>query len=235
MSSYKPHAIAGIIFALPFVPSIFYLFFALIGASIPDMDHNANKNKVYSMFIIGVILSILLFIYNGSIISCLIIISLAIIFCLSKHRGFTHTFLGIIILSFLFMLMVMGFLPVFSKFSIDVGLNISSNVLLFIIMAIVGYFVVNRRYFIIYLLALAVYMVFIPLDYTQINWITIFCMLFLGALSHIVLDLWTPAGLKVFEPFSNIKFHKNMALFLIIIWGIISIYFLYSFNPFFNF
>ncbi|OED29992.1 metal-dependent hydrolase [Methanosphaera sp. WGK6] len=232
MSSYKPHAIAGLIFALPFIPSVFYLFFALIGASIPDMDHHTNNDKVYSMFVIGVILSILLFFYDGLSISALIIVSLAVIFYMSKHRGFTHSLLGISILSFLFMLLVMGFIPILSRIFLSLGFDISSSLILLVILAIIGYFVISKRYLYIYLLILAIYLVVFPVDYTSIQWSKVLLTMFVGALSHIVLDLWTPAGLKVLKPFTDFKFHKGLAIFLVLIWVLSSIFVLFTYGSF---
>ncbi|WP_455645768.1 metal-dependent hydrolase [Methanosphaera sp.] len=232
MSSYKPHAIAGLIFALPFIPSVFYLFFALLGASIPDMDHHNNNNKVYSMFAIGIVLSILLFFYDGLSISALILVSLAVIFYLSKHRGFTHSFLGIGILSFLFMLMVMGFIPVLSRIFLSFGFNISSSFILLVILALLGYFVISRRYLYIYLLVLAIYLIIFPVDYTSIQWSMVLLTMFIGALSHIVLDLWTPAGLKVFKPFTDFKFHKGLAIILVVVWLLSSIFVLWNYGSF---
>ena len=76
MSSFRSHALAGLLFGLPFVSNIFYLFFALLGASIPDLDHQNNKRKVYSMIGIGVVLSVLLLFLNGDVLSGLILILL---------------------------------------------------------------------------------------------------------------------------------------------------------------
>lgn len=225
MSSFKPHAIAGIVFGLPFVfkmqpisLAVFYLFFALIGASIPDLDHSSHKNKIYLMFIVGILLSVLLFLYEGNTISCLIIVMLALIFYISKHRGFTHTFVGIFIISLLFTLFIMGFLPTVLRMCIDFNVEFSGNVFIFIILGAIGYFTINRRYFRLYLLALAAYLVIFPMDFTVINWYMVFAMMFVGSLSHLVLDLNTKMGLAIFKPFSNTVFHKSMASILILVW-----------------
>jgi inner membrane protein len=47
--------------------------------------------------------------------------------------------------------------------------------------------------------------------------------LFLGFLSHLILDSFTPAGLKIFEPFSSKKVHKNFGVALIILLGLLAI------------
>lgn len=232
MSSYRNHAIAGIIFALPFIPSFFYLFIALIGASIPDMDHNTNNIKVYSMFIVGLVLSVLLFFVDGVSLSALIILVLAILFYFSKHRGFTHSLLGVIILSFLFMLMFMGFIPVLSRLSLYLGYSIPSNLMLFIILALMGYFVVSRRYLLHYLAVLALYLLVFPVDYSLIQWNVCFLMLFIGGFSHIILDLWTPKGIKVFKPFVNTTYHRSLAVIFVAIWIIASFFAMWHYGTF---
>lgn len=218
MSNYKAHALFGILFALPFIPSVFYLFIALLGASIPDMDHKNNTGKVYSMFVAGIVLALVLSIFGGVSISALIIVLLAVIFYLSGHRGFTHTLIGIVSLSFLFSLVVMGFVPLINKLLIVSEVALPNTVLLFGVMALVGYFIVGRRYFSLYVILLAVYLVMFPVDYSNMSGNTVFLMFFLGALSHIVLDLWTPAGIRVFKPVSNTKYHKNLALVFFFVW-----------------
>lgn len=233
MSSYKPHAIAGMIFTLPFVPSLFYVFFGLIGASIPDLDHNNNKHKIYGMIGFGVVLAILMFFYNSNVISCLILVILGVIFYLSRHRGFTHTLLGIVVLSGLFSFMMMGFLPILVKLGMDLNLDLMSNVFVFLMMAVIGYFVIHRRYFLWYVAILGVYLLFLPVDYVSINWWMVFGMIFVGALSHLILDLRTPAGLVIFNPFLDVKFHKSMAWILFLGWLGCSVWYLYYFNPLF--
>lgn len=234
MSNYKNHAIGGLIFALPFTPGIFYLFFALLGASIPDLDHENNIYKVRAMLVGGVVLSVFLFFVDGLNISALLLVGLAVIFYISKHRGFTHTLLGICILSYVFLLMVMGFIPVFMRLSLNLGITIPSVVYVFVTMAIVGYFIVSRRYYVLYLLVLLIYLALYPVDYLSINWMAVFSMFLLGALSHIVLDLLTPAGVSFFVPFTEVKFHSTMAWILIMLWIVVSVYVLCNYGSFIN-
>lgn len=234
MSNYRNHAIAGLLFALPFAHGFFYLFFALLGASIPDMDHDNNINKVSTMLICGLLLSVFLFFVDGLNISALLLVALAVIFYLSKHRGFTHTLLGICILSFIFLLMIMGFIPVFMRLSLNLGFSIPSVVYVFIIMSIIGYFIVSRKYYFIYLSVLLIYLVMFPIEHVDINWFNVFLMFLLGALSHIVLDLFTPSGVSFLEPFNDRKFHSNMAWILIFIWILASLYTFCNYGSFIN-
>ncbi|MDO5851810.1 MAG: metal-dependent hydrolase [Methanobacteriaceae archaeon] len=219
MSSYRMHALAGILMSLPFAPSILYLFFALIGASIPDLDHGLNKRKVFILLGIGIVLSILLFINGISSISGIILILLAIIFYFSKHRGFTHSFIGVLCLVSMVYCFIIGSMPLFSMY------HVPANISFFIVLLVLGVVLVSR-----YLLSLYVFLLLIvsfinPLDYNSIKWSYILIMLIIGVFSHLILDLFTPNGLKVLYPFSNITFHKWMGLFLLFIWVVITVWY----------
>ena len=230
MSSYKEHALAGIILAFPFIPSFFYLFFAVIGASIPDMDHDNNKYKVNSMFLIGIIISLLLIILKGSILSGLIIILLAITFYYSKHRGLTHSLVGITVLCLLLSFMMMGFLPVVTSLAEYANYVMPNNLSIFIILSLLGYFVVSRKVLTYYEVILAICLFLAPVDISVINWRLIFIMLFLGAVSHLILDLFTPAGLAVFWPLSDKEYHRKLGIIFIGIWLFLAISYVYAFG-----
>ena len=224
MSKYREHALFGLFMALPFVPSIFYLFFALIGASICDLDHDNNRHKVNSMLITGVILSVILLLFNSSSISAVLLIVMAIIFYISKHRGFTHTIVGVSILSLLFLFMIMGFISFFNRLFLMAGIPIPHLLVMFITMAIVGFFVISRRYYLLYFIVLGLYLYMVPTDYASIDWIMALVVIFIGSMSHIILDLLTPSGLNLFEPFSPITCHKRWAIVFILIWILCVIY-----------
>lgn len=231
MSSFRSHALAGLLFGLPFVCNIFYLFFALLGASIPDLDHQNNKRKVYSMIIVGIILSVLLFFLNGDVISCLILIFLGVIFYLSHHRDFSHTLVGIVVLSCLFSFMFMGLVSVLMSLCVYFGVNVPFSSIVFIVMVLIGYFVIHRRYLMLYILVLAIYLVLFGFDFGMFNWYLVFGMFLVGGFSHLILDLRTPAGLSLFKPFIKRKFHQSMALFLFIVWLVVAIGYLIYFSP----
>ncbi len=218
MSSYKAHALAGIILAFPFIPTFFYLFFAVIGASIPDMDHDHNKNKVNSMFLVGIIISLLLFILKGSMLSGLIIVLLAITFYYSKHRGLTHSIAGITVICLLLLFMMMGFLPVVTSLAEYANYVMPNNLSVFVLLSLLGFFVVSRKVLTFYEILLAICLFLAPVNIDVINWRLVFIMLFIGAVSHLILDLWTPSGLAVFWPVSEEVFHKKTAMLFLGIW-----------------
>ena len=74
-------------------------------------------------------------------------------------------------------------------------------------------------------------MVFLPLFFiglfilpaVEISYIEIVLSLFLGIFSHIVLDSFTPAGIKIFAPVSSRKVYRNFGLSMIFIIAVISI------------
>ncbi|MCL2114695.1 MAG: metal-dependent hydrolase [Methanobrevibacter sp.] len=73
---------------------------------------------------------------------------------------------------------------------------------------------------------LFIFLFFIGLVFFQIydfDYIMIIFSLFLGFLSHLILDSFTPAGLKIFEPFSSKKVHKNFGVAMIILLGLLAI------------
>lgn len=218
MSSYKAHALAGIIMALPFIPSFFYLFFAIIGASIPDMDHKHNKNKVHVMFLVGIIVSLLLIILKGSITPGVIIIFLSCVFYFSKHRGFTHSFVGGSMICVLLLFMMMAFLPVINGIASYVGYALPNNLSIFVILALLGFFVVSRRVLVYYILLLAVLLFVTPINVAVIDWGMVFAMLFVGVVSHLFLDLLTPSGLAVLWPLNNVVYHKSFAYVIFVLW-----------------
>lgn len=230
MSSYKTHALAGIILAFPFIPSFFYLFFALIGASIPDMDHDHNKNKVNSMFFVGIIISLLLFILKGSMLSGLIIVLLAVTFYYSKHRGLTHSFIGVTVICFLLLFMMMGFLPVVTALADYANYVMPNNLAIFVMLSLLGFFVVSRKVLTYYVIVLAICLFLAPVNISVIDWRLIFIMLFLGALSHLVLDLLTPSGLAVFWPLSDNVYHKKLAIIILGIWLFLAIAYINEFG-----
>ena len=55
------------------------------------------------------------------------------------------------------------------------------------------------------------------------NYIEIVLALFLGVFSHIVLDSFTPAGIKIFAPLSSKKVYKRFGLISIFILVIFAI------------
>ena len=74
-------------------------------------------------------------------------------------------------------------------------------------------------------------MIFLPLFFISlfilnnmsVNYVEIVLSLFLGLFSHIVLDSFTPAGIKIFAPLSSKKVYRNFGIISIFILIILSI------------
>ena len=145
---------------------------------------------------------------------------LAIIFYFSSHRGFTHSIFGIAILTVLiFLIIFMGHLIILS---LAIGpVAISEKIAIWIIVLFLGILSLHKRF-----IPLFIFLFFIGLVFFQIydfDYIMIIFSLFLGFLSHLILDSFTPAGLKIFEPFSSKKVHKNFGVAMIILLGLLAI------------
>lgn len=219
MPSYKKHALFSIIIALPFIQDVFYLSLAVVGASIIDMDHHVKKNNLIIMVIFGVILSILLYILKLPVLIGIILIIMALIFYISKHRGFTHSIFGTIIFSILLAFFVLGLNSVFSSF------NIENKLPLILISIILGIIVLNKKILLPFIILVPLGIILSP--YSNVNFYYMFLALFMGCISHIILDLFTPSGIKLLNPVSSKKFRKNTGIFLFVLWilGIFIFYF----------
>lgn len=219
MPSYKKHVLFSIIIALPFIQDVFYLSLAVIGASIIDMDHHVKKNNLIIMAIFGVILSLLLYILKLPILIGIILIIMALIFYISKHRGFTHSIFGTILFSIFLTFFVLGLNSVLSNF------NLENKLPLILISIILGIIVLNKKILLPFIILVPLGIILTP--YNDISLYYVFLALFVGCISHIILDLFTPSGIKLLNPLSSKKFKKNSGLFLFILWilGIFVFYF----------
>ena len=95
MPSYKKHVLFSILMTLPFFPDVFYLSIAILGASMLDMDHDVNRKNLTIMALIGMVIVLTLYILKLPFLIGLILIILALIFYVSKHRGFMRAYYAI--------------------------------------------------------------------------------------------------------------------------------------------
>ena len=61
MSSYKGHSLFALILAILFFHNPLTVSLAIIGANIPDFDHDVKKENVYRLIILGLVLFIVLY------------------------------------------------------------------------------------------------------------------------------------------------------------------------------
>jgi inner membrane protein len=218
MPSYQKHVLFSIIIALPFIQDVFYLSLAVIGASMIDMDHHVKKKNLILMVISGILLCIILYFLKLSLIISLPLIIMSIMFYVSKHRGFVHSLPGILILSFLLTFFILGIHTLFYEF------NINSKIIFIIISLILGVIILNKKilfpFFIITLAGI------ILSSNILLNSSYIYLSILLGSLSHIMLDLFTPSGIKLFNPISRRNFKQKSGVVLIVLWGFLAFIFI---------
>jgi len=209
MPSYDKHAIFSLIIAFPFIPDVFYLSLAVIGASIIDMDHHIKRNNLILMAIFGILLSLMLYLLNLPFLFGISLVCMAFILSISNHRGFTHSIFGVLLLSFLLTFFVLGLNSLLNNFNME-------KISLIFISSILGIIILNKRIIIPFVIIVAIG-IFLTNNINISPFYTFFAV-FLGGLSHIILDLFTPSGLRILNPLSLKKFYKFLGIILIILW-----------------
>lgn len=218
MSTYKGHSIFALIISLMFFHSPLLLALSLIGANVPDFDHKFKKDNVYKLIILGLVVFISLYILKLPYLIGLIIVFLGACFYFSEHRSFTHSIFGAIILTSAISLILIW------AFQLVTNLTDLQNyyLLMAILIALLSFLFLNKK----------VLMIFLPVFFVslfifntgEVNYIEIILAIFLGLFSHIVLDSFTPAGIKIFAPLSSKKVRSNFgwaSIFILIVLALI--------------
>lgn len=218
MSTYKGHSIFALIISLMFFHSPLLLALSLIGANVPDFDHKFKKDNVYKLIILGLVVFISLYILKLPYLIGLIIVFLGACFYFSEHRSFTHSIFGAIILTSAISLILIW------AFQLVTNLTDLQNyyLLMAILIALLSFLFLNKK----------VLMIFLPVFFVslfifntgEVNYIEIIVAIFLGMFSHIVLDSFTPAGIKIFAPLSSKKVRSNFgwaSIFILIVLALI--------------
>jgi len=222
MPSYKKHVLFSLIVAIPFIHDVFYLSLAVIGASIIDMDHHVRKNDLIILAALGILLSLTFYILKLPFLIGISLIIVTIIFYLSKHRGFVHSIYGILVLSFLLAFSILGI------YTLLHGFKISEKISLIAISVILGAVALNKKLLLPFFIIVPVGIIIttnpnLSLFYT-------FLAVLIGSLSHIILDLFTPSGIKLFNPVSSRKFKKGSGVVLFFLWGILAFIYVFKLN-----
>ncbi|WP_409201049.1 metal-dependent hydrolase [Methanobrevibacter sp. DSM 116169] len=225
MSSYKGHTLFALILSILYFQNPLLISLSIIGANLPDFDHKLKKDNVYKMIIFGLSLFIILYILKLPYYIGIILVIIGLIFYFSNHRGFTHSIFGLIILTSLFSgILILSFELVNSY------LDISNKSLIFAILIIlIGTFSLNKKLYLFFVPLFLISIFFFNID--SINYFQIILSIFLGYFSHLILDAFTPAGVKLFRPFSNKKYYKKFAitsLLILIIIGFLNLYFQFN-------
>ena len=226
MSSYKAHSIFAFILSLMFFHNPLTIALTFIGANIPDFDHKFKKENVYKMIILGLVVFISLYILKLPYYIGLIIIFLGVTFYFSEHRSFTHSIFGVMTLaSAVSLIMIWG-----SQLVNAVTILDNHYLLMAILIALLSFLFLNKK----------LLMVFIPLFFislfvfpaVEVSYLEIVFSLFLGLFSHVILDSFTPAGIKIFAPLSSRKVYRNFGLSMIFLLVVVAI--IYNIPVLFN-
>ena len=186
-----------------------------IDANIPDFDHKFKKDHVYKLIILGLIVFISLYILKLPYFIGLIIVFLGATFYFSEHRSFTHSIFGVLTLtSAVSLILIWGY-------QLVMGITILNNsyLVMAILIALLSFLFLNKKLLLVFLPLFFVSLFLI--NNLNVTYIEIVLALFLGLFSHIVLDSFTPAGIKILAPISSKKVYRNF--------GLISIFFLVLF------
>ena len=190
----------------------------VIGANIPDFDHKFKKDYVYKIIILGLIVFISLFILKLPYYIGLIIVFLGITFYFSQHRSFTHSIFGVLTLtSAVALIVIWGFQLINAVTIID-----NSYLLMAVMIALLSFLFLNKKLLMIFIPLFFISLVIFPA--IKISYLQIIFSLFLGVFSHVILDSFTPAGIRIFAPLSSRKVYRNFGLsmiFLVIVVALI--------------
>lgn len=216
MSSYKGHSIFALLLACMFFHSPLLIALTLIGANIPDFDHKFKKENVYRMIILGLIMFISLYILKLPYYIGLIVVFLGVTFYFSEHRSFTHSLFGVLTLTAAVSLILIWSLQLITVVSM---LN-DHYLILAILIVLLGFLFLNKK----------LLMIFLPIFFISLfvvktgdfSYIEIVLSLLLGVFSHIVIDSFTPSGIKLFAPLSSKKVYKNFGLMVVFALAVLS-------------
>lgn len=218
MSSYKGHSIFALILSLMFFHSPLLIALTLIGANIPDFDHKFKKDNVYKLIILGLIVFISLYILKLPYFIGLIIVFLGVCFYFSEHRSFTHSIFGAIILTAsVSLILIWAFLLVINFTNIN-----NYYFIMAVLIALLSFLFFNKKVLMIFLPLFFISLFILPAG--NIDYLEIVFSLFIGLFSHIVLDSFTPSGIKIFAPISSKKVYSNfgkVSIFVLVLLAII--------------
>lgn len=206
MSTYKGHSVFALIVSIMFFHSPLLIALTLIGANIPDFDHKFKKDNVYKLIILGLIVFISLYILKLPYFIGLIIVFLGVTFYFSEHRSFTHSIFGVLTLT-----AAVSLILIWSFQLIVAVTDINDYYLIMSILAVlVSFLFLNRNLLMLFLPAFFISLFVFKTG--SVNYLEIVLSLFLGVFSHVVLDSFTPAGIKIFAPLSSKKVYRNFGI-----------------------
>ena len=209
MSSYKGHSIFAFLLSLMFFHNPLTIALTVIGANIPDFDHEFKRENVYKMIILGLIVFISLYILKLPYYIGLMIVFFGITFYFSEHSSFTLSIFGVLTLT-----SAVALILIWGSQLIDFVTVLDNHYLLMaILIALLSFLFLNKKLLMVFIPLFFIGLFVIPI--AEISYLEIIFSLFLGLFSHVVLDSFTPAGIKIFAPLSSKKVYRNFGLSMI--------------------
>ena len=206
MSTYKGHSVFAVIVSLLFFHSPLLIALTLIGANIPDFDHKFKTDNAYKLIILGLVVFISLYILKLPYYTGLIIVFLGVTFYFSEHRSFTHSIFGVLTLtSAVSLILIWSFRLIMAVSDIN-----DSYLVMSLLTVLISFLFLNKKVLMIFLPVFFISLFALPSG--SVDYIEIVLSLFLGVFSHIVLDSFTPAGIRIFAPLSSRKVHRNFGI-----------------------
>jgi len=194
----------------PFFPDVYYLSLAVVGASVVDLDTSFRYRNLVLMALAGGILALTLQFFKITPFPGILLISIALFFFVAQHRGFVHSLPGIGLAAACLALFVISFQNILGSLTPDLKVSFLLTSL------ILGIIVLNRGLLILYALLVTIGIFLTPIS--NFNFIYVATALFVGSLSHLILDLFSGSGVKLFDPLSQHRFGKITGLFIVTIW-----------------
>lgn len=185
-----------------------------------DLDTSFRYRNLVLMALAGGILALILQFFKITPFPGILLISIALFFFVAQHRGFVHSIFGTGLAAACLALFVISFQNILGSLTPDLRVSFLLTSL------VLGIIVLNRGLLILYALLVTIGIFLTPL--TSFNFIYVATALFVGSLSHLILDLFTGNGVKLFNPLSKHRFGKITGLFIVTIWlvGVAIIYIL---------
>jgi inner membrane protein len=239
MSSYKGHTVFAVMLSFLMFYNPLAISLAILGANFPDFDHEFKQNQVLTILALGIITVCFLYFLNLPIYLGLILILLSLIFLFSSHRGFTHSIMGVLIQGVLIFLLIFCALDLAMSFNPQSNINIPINLLLaFILLAVLGIFFLNKKVAIlntVFIISSIFLLYFGVLPIFKLDVHMVVFSIYLGLFSHLILDSFTPSGIRIFSPFIKNEYHKKAGI-LIFALLLASYFILFSqYLPFYKF
>jgi inner membrane protein len=194
----------------PFFPDVYYLSLAVVGASVVDLDTSFRYRNLVLMALAGGILAVVLQFFKITPFPGILLISIALFFFVAQHRGFVHSIPGTGLAAACLALFVISFQNILGSLTPDLRVSFLLTSL------VLGIIVLNRGLLIVYALLVTIGIFLTPIS--SFNFIYVATALFVGSLSHLILDLFTGNGVKLFDPLSKHRFGKITGLFIVTIW-----------------